>query len=287
MAALENRKALEDPPPACAPALEDPPLVRENPPLVCAACAPSKRRPLADLDALLLHVRDVHGDAVPLRAALPAGYVVDGAGGRVVHGDGAVVVAEKPAGVSTRDFGHAAFLKLERSPGGLTCPQPCHRLDAETGGLVCFGATRDAVAALCGAFAARSVRKEYVAVVCGRLARDGGTIEAPVDGKPATTRYAVLRRDPSKSHGEIATVRLEPVTGRKHQLRKHFARELGAPIAGDRRYMPRVAARGDPGGLLLFARRLQLPATAATAAVDVSAPEPPRFAAFRAAERPD
>jgi tRNA pseudouridine32 synthase/23S rRNA pseudouridine746 synthase len=53
-----------------------------------------------------------------------------------------------------------------------------------------------------------------------------------VGGKPALTRWRVLRRD-----ADSAWLELEPLSGRTHQLRVHLA-HLGHPIRGDRLYAP-------------------------------------------------
>ena len=210
----------------------------------CAICAKvdeaggegkKRRRMLADLDALVVHVRDAHA-GVALREAVPEDYALDAFGGRLVYVDEDLVVAVKPPGVDTATFGHSAWLKVEGASSKadrLAAPQPVHRLDLETSGCLCLGKTASAVAALCGAFRDRRVAKRYVAVACGSVAADSGEIDATVEGKAALTRYEVLRRDPSASHGVVTTLALFPVTGRKHQLRKHLAKVLSAPIAGD------------------------------------------------------
>jgi tRNA pseudouridine32 synthase/23S rRNA pseudouridine746 synthase len=136
-----------------------------------------------------------------------------------------------------------------------------HRLDLDTSGLLILARRRKAEAALKAQFAARSVRKTYLAVVRGQpedqgridlpLARLGGTpprnVVDPVAGLPAQTRWQVLRRGP-----EDTLLALFPETGRSHQLRVHLA-AVGFPIVGDRLYGGAPAAR-----LMLHAWRLVL-----------------------------
>ena len=141
-----------------------------------------------------------------------------------------------------------------------------HRLDMATSGLMVMARGPAAQRALSKAFAAREVKKRYVAVVAGRLdasPEDWGVIDLPlivdwpnrpvriVDhqrGKPCLTRWRVLGGDEA---GTCTRVELEPVTGRSHQLRVHL-RELGHPILGDALYAPpEVQARA--GRLLLHA----------------------------------
>jgi len=112
---------------------------------------------------------------------------------------------------------------------------PCHRLDSATGGLVICSKTRQDEAVLKALFFHRQVSKRYRAVVSGRLEPREGTIDRPLKGKPSVTRYAVATYTASARYGTLSTVDLYPVTGRRHQLRKHL-QLVGHPILGDVRY---------------------------------------------------
>ena len=127
-----------------------------------------------------------------------------------------------------------------------------HRLDMATSGLMVMARGPVAQRQLSQAFAAREVRKRYIAVVAGRLEalpEGWGMIDLPIivdwpnrplrivdhhQGKPSVTRWRVLGYDET---GTNTRVELEPVTGRSHQLRVHL-RELGHPILGDALYAP-------------------------------------------------
>ncbi len=97
----------------------------------------------------------------------------------------------------------------------------------------------------------RRVEKGYHAVLKGRLKHPSGwrTIDIPLDGKPAVTRYRVLRGDTS---AERTAVQIRLATGRRHQIRRHFD-ATGYPVLGDPRY-----GRGqhEPCGLRLWASSL-------------------------------
>lgn len=127
-----------------------------------------------------------------------------------------------------------------------------HRLDMATSGLMVMARGPSVQRELSRAFAAREVKKRYIAVVAGRLdapPEGWGMIDLPIVvdwpnrplrivdhqvGKPSLTRWRVLGVDET---GTRTRVELEPVTGRSHQLRVHL-RELGHPILGDALYAP-------------------------------------------------
>lgn len=189
----------------------------------------------------------------------------------VVHVDASLLVLDKPAGllaVPGRGPAKADCLAARaqaRHPDALVV----HRLDMDTSGLMVMARGSVAQRALSRAFAARAVRKRYLAVVGGRLhAPDAawGVIELPlvcdwpnrprqiVDhalGKPSLTRWRVAAYDPAS---DTTRVELEPVTGRSHQLRVHLA-ALGHPILGDPLYAP-PALQARSSRLLLHAWRL-------------------------------
>jgi len=162
-----------------------------------------------------------------------------------------------------------------------------HRLDMATSGLMVMARGLAAQRQLSQAFAARAVKKRYIAVVAGRLVAppdDWGRIDLPIIvdwpnrplrivdhqiGKPSLTRWRVLGHDET---GTNTRVELEPVTGRSHQLRVHL-RELGHPILGDALYAPpEVQALADRLLLHAWSLRLVHPVTGEVLAFESSAP---------------
>ena len=122
-----------------------------------------------------------------------------------------------------------------------------HRLDKDTTGLMVVARTLQAHSALVAQLQARSVRRDYEAVVIG-VPTGGGRVEAPIGrhprqrkkmavvgqgGKAAVTHYRLLRRFANHSH-----IRLQLETGRTHQIRVHMA-HIGYPLVGDATYAGR------------------------------------------------
>jgi 23S rRNA pseudouridine1911/1915/1917 synthase len=122
-----------------------------------------------------------------------------------------------------------------------------HRLDKDTSGLMVVAKTLTAQTALVRQLQARSVKREYLALVWGELRRDG-TVDAPIGrhptqrvkmavvegGKPAVTHYHVEESFPGCT---LVRCRLE--TGRTHQIRVHMA-HIGHPLVGDSVYLKGV-----------------------------------------------
>lgn len=158
----------------------------------------------------------------------------------------------KPAGLLAQgtDYGdHASLLRqVETSKHPPRPSFPVHRLDREATGLMLVAHSSRAAAALSRLFVKNKVDKEYRVEVLGNLATLGerGEFDAPLDGKTALTRFELLRYDPARNR---SLARVQLLTGRQHQIRRHFA-AAGYPVIGDPRY-----GRGnkDPGGLRLAA----------------------------------
>lgn len=182
----------------------------------------------------------------------------------VLHVDADLVVADKPHFLPvTPAGGYVRETLLARLVQRLGNPElvPLHRIDRDTAGLVLFSAnpaTRDAYQAL---FRQRRIHKRYEAIapalpgLAFPLVR-ASRLEAgepffrmrEVDGAPnSETRVDVIERA-----GVVWRYALEPVTGRKHQLRVHMA-ALGAPILNDRVYPLLTPAVDDD-----YARPLKL-----------------------------
>jgi tRNA pseudouridine65 synthase len=164
---------------------------------------------------------------------------------------------------------------------------PIHRLDRPTSGVLLFAKSRESAGKLSNLFMKRNVRKTYFAVVRGHLTGEG-TIDKPLRPlperayRPALTRYfgIVTKEMPWRigryEVSRYSLVRLEPVTGRFHQLRKHLA-HVAHPVIGDTVYGDgphNRAFRGELGinTLLLTAKRLQFSDPRTGATIDLVAP---------------
>ena len=154
-----------------------------------------------------------------------------------------------------------------------------HRIDGPVTGVVLFAKTSKAAARLSAQFRDRTVTKTYLAIVAGRVDPPAGTWTDEMtehDGRPAivprrrsagggrpaegvrpgpaSSRAAVLHYRAVKSSARHTLLEIEPVTGRKHQIRLQAAAH-GHPILGDIKY---GGEPGRPGSIALHARRLTI-----------------------------
>ena len=118
------------------------------------------------------------------------------------------------------------------------------RLDRDTSGVVIVAKNPFSGAILSENMKAGKIKKEYQAVINGRINPMSGVINAPIkrkyesmilrcvspDGKTAITVYETLT-----VNDNFSLVRLNPITGRTHQLRVHLS-HMGTPIYGDDLY---------------------------------------------------
>jgi tRNA pseudouridine32 synthase/23S rRNA pseudouridine746 synthase/23S rRNA pseudouridine1911/1915/1917 synthase len=117
-----------------------------------------------------------------------------------------------------------------------------HRIDRETSGVLLFARGKESEGRFKDLFEKHDLKREYFAVVEGRMKEQSGTwtshlLELPSlhviesdEGKVATTHFSVIRRSAKYTY---LTLLLE--TGRKHQIRVH-CQMAGHPVLGDARY---------------------------------------------------
>jgi 23S rRNA pseudouridine1911/1915/1917 synthase len=204
-----------------------------------------------------------------------------------------LLVVDKPAGVVVHPArGHwsgtlAQALAARGAAGGdPERPGIVHRLDRDTSGLLVVARSEDVHRALKQAIQARTVTREYLALVSGRPPARTGTIDAPLGRdrrdrtrmssdtdmpRDAVTHFEVAEALPAST---LLRVRLE--TGRTHQIRAHLE-AIGHPVAGD----PEYGRAGDHGleRQFLHAARLAFDHPVTGERIDVTSPLPADLAA--------
>lgn len=149
---------------------------------------------------------------------------------------------------------------------------PVHRLDRPTSGILLFSLNSEAVQPMMTAFEERQVKKTYLAIVRGYTA-EREEIDHPLvaenkkESQPAITHYTrmatvelpiAVNRYPTSRY---SLVKVMPITGRMHQIRKHFAHIrhyiIGDKKHGDWRHNLMFSEQFGSSNLLLHARKLE------------------------------
>lgn len=169
----------------------------------------------------------------------------------VLHADDDLLILAKPPDLAVHPTA-SRFVRTvtswlaEVTPAGQPRPEPAHRLDVETSGVLVCGRHTLALRTLQQLFSGHEVHKRYRAVVEGRPSWEVLRIDQPLGfagdsavnikmgpgDLPACTQLRVLARGPRRSLVEAV-----PISGRQHQIRVHLAL-AGHPIVGDKLYGP-------------------------------------------------
>lgn len=233
--------------------------------------------------------RKVRAHEVPIRLSAEEIALVRSL---VIFEDEHILALNKPAGLSSQG-GRAQVHTLDEmlwafAKPGKSRPRLIHRLDRDTSGVILTAKTQPAASFLGKAMMGRRFAKTYVAIVApGAPEPARGVIEAPLrreqigrevymricaddhaDAESARTVYSATAQTPA-----AALMKLEPATGRMHQLRVHMA-SLGRPIVGDVRYGGALVVGGQAvPRLMLHAQALRFPHPAGGQA-QIEAPPP-------------
>jgi 23S rRNA pseudouridine1911/1915/1917 synthase len=172
----------------------------------------------------------------------------------IIYEDREFLVVHKPAGLvchPTKTDEYSSLISRARLYLGQDIrPQLINRLDRETSGITLLAKNDDSARRLRQLWERRLVSKEYIAVVHGHVPLAHQLISAPL-GKDESSRVAIkdcvhlegapaqteiwLESTFSTQSSNFSLLRVQPHTGRKHQIRIHMA-HIGHPIVGDKLY---------------------------------------------------
>lgn len=178
----------------------------------------------------------------------------------VLYQDEHLVVIDKPAGLlvhRSRIAVDAREFALQMLRDQIGCPVfPIHRIDRPTSGVLVFALSSEIAKLLCQQFNDRTIEKTYEAIVRGHPPASGRTDEPLKEKLDKTTDSLADQNKPAQSaitefetieswtvpfstgkypQSRYSLVSARPLTGRKHQLRRHF-NHLAYPIVGDTTY---------------------------------------------------
>lgn len=172
----------------------------------------------------------------------------------ILYEDNDVIVINKPQGMVvhpapgnyTKTLVNALLYHCKdlSTINGVIRPGIVHRIDKDTTGVLVVAKNDESHNFLSKQLQTHSMKREYIALVEGRLKEDKGTINKPIgrnkkdrlkmgiveDGKRAVTHYEVLER-----YKNTTLIKCVLETGRTHQIRVHMA-SIGHPLVGDEVY---------------------------------------------------
>ena len=198
----------------------------------------------------------------------------------VIYEDNHIIVVEKPVNVSVqKDISDdedlltmvKEYVKVKYNKPGNVFIGLVHRLDRPVGGIMVFARTSKAASRLSEQIRNKSVKKEYLAVVRGKLEKERGVLEDYLvhdkrsnitsvvsereaknnkEAKKAILEYEVLAFD---EKNDISLVKIDLKTGRHHQIRVQFD-NIGHGLIGDYKYGENSRGETSPA---LFAYKIK------------------------------
>lgn len=207
----------------------------------------------------IITIKDVKS---PTDEIIPWDYPLD-----IVYEDDDIIIVNKPSGMvvhpgaGNKDHTLVNALKYHTDKlsdiNGIERLGIVHRIDKDTSGLIIVAKTNKAHEILGEYFKDHSIKREYIALLCGVLPHDTATIDAPIgrDEKnrlrmtvtPNNSKRAITHLQVLKRYKDYTLVKARLETGRTHQIRVH-TKYIGYPVYNDPVYASK--SEGDFGQFL-------------------------------------
>jgi 23S rRNA pseudouridine955/2504/2580 synthase len=159
------------------------------------------------------------------------------------------IVINKPRGIAvqagTKSFRNVVDVLKDSKYFENTKPYIVHRIDKETSGVLIVAKTREYAQLFTSLFRIRKIHKTYIALTHGKVFKNIKELKddlVTIDNGKKIIQKAISHLRIIKSSSYFSYVELNPITGRKHQLRKQLY-NIGNPIVGDDKYF--IARRAD------------------------------------------
>tara|TARA_B100001057_G_scaffold457308_1_gene505497 strand:+ start:1049 stop:1966 length:918 start_codon:yes stop_codon:yes gene_type:complete len=173
------------------------------------------------------------------------------------------IVLNKKAGISVQGGTKSKknlidiFTKSEIFDG--TKPYTVHRLDKDTSGVFLIAKNRETAQLLTSLFRLRKVHKTYLAICNGELEKNSGEWNNDLirfENKKEIIEKAKTTFKVIDKNSTATLIKMKPITGRKHQLRKQLF-NIGHPIYGDNKYRSKYYSQGLNKNLMLHSYEIR------------------------------
>jgi 23S rRNA pseudouridine955/2504/2580 synthase len=173
------------------------------------------------------------------------------------------IIINKPTGIpvqsGTKSFKNIIDILKNTKYFENSKPFIVHRLDKETSGVLIIAKNRKFAQLFTSLFRIRKIHKTYLALVYGKVNNSIKTINDDLvyyENNKKITQKAISNLRVIKSNEGYSYLELNPITGRKHQLRRQLL-NIGSPIVGDDKYFLNDRKRIKIKNLLLHAYKIK------------------------------
>ncbi|MEC7179432.1 MAG: RluA family pseudouridine synthase [Pseudomonadota bacterium] len=173
------------------------------------------------------------------------------------------IVINKPIGIpvqsGTKSYKNIIDILKKSKYFENSKPFIVHRLDKETSGILIIAKNRKYAQLFTSLFRIRKIHKTYLAIVYGKVDKSIKVMKDDLiyyENNKKISQKAVSNLKIIKSHEGYSFLELNPITGRKHQLRKQLLK-IGCPIIGDDKYFSNDRKRLKIKNLMLHAYKIK------------------------------
>jgi len=181
----------------------------------------------------------------------------------IIENNDNFIVINKPAGIpvqsGTKSFKNITDLLKNSKYFEGSKPFIVHRIDKETSGILIIAKNREYAQLFTSLFRIRKIHKTYLALAYGKINKSVKSMRDDLiyfENKKKKIQKAISNIKIIKSNDELSYVELNPITGRKHQLRKQLL-NLGNPIIGDDKYFLTNFSKIKVRNLMLHAYKIK------------------------------
>ena len=181
----------------------------------------------------------------------------------IIENNDNFIVINKPPGIpvqsGTKSFRNIIDILKNTKFFEFSKPYVVHRLDKETSGVMIVAKNREYAQLFTSLFRIRKIHKTYLAVAHGEVKKNLSVLQdnlVTYEKNKKVIQKAISYLKILKSNNNYSFLELKPITGRKHQLRKHLFM-IGHSILGDKKYNSKINIKSINKNLMLHSYEIK------------------------------